>query len=139
MKARVFSGIQPTGNTHIGNYLGALKNWVKIQHDYESIFCIVDLHAITLYQDPAELRKKIEELAGILLAGRQPLGPGVSLSAGSSKCSTRLDPLSLIGAVLRSPVPVRCSTTFGPGFAFCHSFASSSPRLGTLLRSIHPP
>jgi tryptophanyl-tRNA synthetase len=68
MKARVFSGIQPTGNTHIGNYLGALKNWVKIQHDYESIFCIVDLHAITLYQDPAELRKKIEELAGILLA-----------------------------------------------------------------------
>lgn len=68
MKARVFSGIQPTGNTHIGNYLGALKNWVKMQYDYESIFCIVDLHAITLYQDPAELRNKIEELAGILLA-----------------------------------------------------------------------
>jgi tryptophanyl-tRNA synthetase len=68
MKARVFSGIQPTGNTHIGNYLGALKNWVRMQCDYESIFCIVDLHAITLYQDPAELRSKIEELAGILLA-----------------------------------------------------------------------
>ncbi|HZT39881.1 MAG TPA: tryptophan--tRNA ligase [Bryobacteraceae bacterium] len=68
MKARVFSGIQPTGNTHIGNYLGALKNWVKMQYDYESIFCIVDLHAITLYQNPAELRNKIEELAGILLA-----------------------------------------------------------------------
>ncbi len=68
MKARVFSGIQPTGNTHIGNYLGALKNWVRMQYDYESIFCIVDLHAITLYQDPAELRSKIEELAGILLA-----------------------------------------------------------------------
>ena len=68
MKARVLSGIQPTGNPHIGNYLGALKNWVKIQYDYESIFCIVDLHAITLYQDPAELRRKIEELAGILVA-----------------------------------------------------------------------
>ena len=56
MKARVFSGMQPTGNLHIGNYLGALKNWVRIQHDYECIFCIVDLHAVTVYQDPAELR-----------------------------------------------------------------------------------
>jgi tryptophanyl-tRNA synthetase len=68
MKARVLSGIQPTGNPHIGNYLGALKNWAKIQYDYESIFCIVDLHAITVYQDPEELRQKIEELAGVLLA-----------------------------------------------------------------------
>ena len=68
MKARVFSGIQPTGSPHIGNYLGALKNWVKIQHDYESIFGIVDLHAITLYQEPKELRTKILELAGMLLA-----------------------------------------------------------------------
>ena len=53
MKTRVFSGMQPTGNLHIGNYLGALKNWVRIQHDYECIFCIVDLHAITVFQDPA--------------------------------------------------------------------------------------
>ncbi len=68
MKKRVLSGIQPTGNVHIGNYLGALKNWVKIQYDYDSIYCIVDLHAITLYQDPKELRAKILELAGILLA-----------------------------------------------------------------------
>jgi tryptophanyl-tRNA synthetase len=68
MKARVFSGIQPTGSPHIGNYLGALKNWAKIQYDYESIYCIVDLHAITLYQDPKELRQKIQELAGMLLA-----------------------------------------------------------------------
>ena len=68
MKARVFSGIQPTGNLHIGNYLGALKNWVRIQYDYESIFCIVDLHAMTVYQKPAELRAKIEELAALFLA-----------------------------------------------------------------------
>lgn len=68
MKARVFSGIQPTGTPHIGNYLGALKNWVRIQHDYDSIFGIVDLHAITLYQNPAELREKIEQLAGTLMA-----------------------------------------------------------------------
>jgi tryptophanyl-tRNA synthetase len=68
MKARVFSGIQPTGSPHIGNYLGALKNWARIQYDYESIYCIVDLHSITVYQDPAELRAKILELAGVLLA-----------------------------------------------------------------------
>ena len=68
MKKRVLSGIQPTGSPHIGNYLGALKNWAKIQYDYDSIYCIVDLHAITVYQNPAELRTKIEELAGMLLA-----------------------------------------------------------------------
>jgi tryptophanyl-tRNA synthetase len=68
MKARVLSGIQPSGNIHIGNYLGALANWVKIQYDYESIFCIVDLHAITVYQEPQELRSKIREIAGVFLA-----------------------------------------------------------------------
>jgi len=68
MKKRVLSGIQPTGSVHIGNYLGALKNWVKIQYDYDSIYCIVDLHAITAFQNPGELRAKILELAGILLA-----------------------------------------------------------------------
>ena len=68
MKARVFSGVQPTGNLHIGNYLGALKNWVEIQGNYESIFGIVDLHAITVYQEPAELRTKILETAGLFLA-----------------------------------------------------------------------
>jgi tryptophanyl-tRNA synthetase len=68
MRPRVLSGIQPTGSPHIGNYLGALKNWAKIQYDYDSIYCIVDLHAVTVYQEPAELRAKIEELAGMLLA-----------------------------------------------------------------------
>jgi tryptophanyl-tRNA synthetase len=68
MRPRVLSGIQPTGSPHIGNYLGALKNWAKIQYDYNSIYCIVDLHAVTIYQQPAELRAKIEELAGMLLA-----------------------------------------------------------------------
>jgi len=68
MKTRVFSGMQPSGNLHIGNYLGALKNWVRIQNDYECIFCIVDLHAVTTYQDPKELRAKIEEIAALYLA-----------------------------------------------------------------------
>ena len=52
MKKRIFSGAQPTGELHIGNYLGALKNWVALQHEYESFFCIVNLHAITLPQNP---------------------------------------------------------------------------------------
>jgi len=60
--------MQPSGNLHIGNYLGALKNWVRIQDDYECIFCIVDLHAVTLFQEPKELRAKIEEIAAIYLA-----------------------------------------------------------------------
>src|ERR1017187_3475088 len=68
MRARVFSGMQPSGNLHIGNYLGALKNWVRVQADYECIFCIVDLHAVTVYQDPAELRAKIVEIAALYLA-----------------------------------------------------------------------
>ncbi|HTA45884.1 MAG TPA: tryptophan--tRNA ligase [Bryobacteraceae bacterium] len=68
MRSRVLSGVQPSGNLHIGNYLGALANWVRIQYDYESIFCIVDLHAITVYQNPDELRAKIRELAGLFLA-----------------------------------------------------------------------
>jgi tryptophanyl-tRNA synthetase len=68
MRLRVLSGIQPSGNLHIGNYLGALANWVRIQYDYESIFCIVDLHAVTVPQPPEELRAKIREIAGIFLA-----------------------------------------------------------------------
>src|SRR3954449_1484281 len=68
MKARVLSGVQPSGNLHIGNYLGALKNWAEIQSRYESIFCIVDLHAITVYQDPKELLSKIRETAALFLA-----------------------------------------------------------------------
>ncbi|MBV8867121.1 MAG: tryptophan--tRNA ligase [Acidobacteriaceae bacterium] len=68
MKARVLSGVQPTGQLHIGNYLGALKNWAEIQSLYESIFCIVDLHAITVFQRPAELSVKIRETAALFIA-----------------------------------------------------------------------
>ena len=68
MKKRIFSGAQPTGQLHIGNYLGALKNWVALQDEYESFYCIVNLHAITLPQDPATLRQKTRDLARIYLA-----------------------------------------------------------------------
>ncbi len=68
MKRRIFSGAQPTGSLHIGNYLGALRNWVDLQSEYESFYCIVNLHAITLPQDPATLRQKTLDLARIYLA-----------------------------------------------------------------------
>lgn len=68
MKKRIFSGAQPTGELHIGNYLGALKNWVALQDRYESFYCIVNLHAVTLPQDPKTLRQKTLDLARIYLA-----------------------------------------------------------------------
>ncbi len=68
MKKRIFSGAQPTGNLHIGNYLGALKNWVDLQNEYESFFCIVNLHAITLPQNTEVLKQKTLDLARIYLA-----------------------------------------------------------------------
>ncbi len=68
MKKRIFSGAQPTGNLHIGNFLGALKNWVALQNEFESFFCIVNLHAITLPQEPKILKQKTLDLARIYLA-----------------------------------------------------------------------
>lgn len=65
---RVFSGVQPTGNIHLGNYLGALKQFVELQDDHECIYCIVDMHAITVPQDPKELRKHILDVAALYLA-----------------------------------------------------------------------
>ena len=73
---RIFSGVQPTGNVHLGNYLGALRNWVALQTEYESFFCIVNLHAITARQDPKLLAEKTRELARIYLA--VGIDPGLS-------------------------------------------------------------
>ncbi len=67
-KRRVFSGIQPSGNLHLGNYLGAINNWVRMQEEYDNYFCIVDLHALTVPQDPEELRRKVREVAAVYLA-----------------------------------------------------------------------
>ena len=65
---RVLSGIQPTGNLHLGNYLGAIANWAAMQDSHECLFCIVDLHAITLFQDPAALRSATRDMTAALLA-----------------------------------------------------------------------
>ena len=70
---RIFSGVQPTGNLHLGNYLGAIRNWVRLQSEFDCLYCVVDLHAITVPQDPAELRANTREVtAGLLAAGIDP-------------------------------------------------------------------
>jgi tryptophanyl-tRNA synthetase len=74
---RIFSGVQPTGNLHLGNYIGALRNWVSLQREYESLFCIVNLHAITVPQDPKVLARKTRDLARVYLAAG--IDPQVSI------------------------------------------------------------
>ena len=91
MTKRIFSGAQPTGNVHLGNYLGALKNWVALQHEYESFFCIVNLHAITLPQDPKLLAEKTRDLARIYLAVESIRKSRLSLFSRTLK-STRNSP-----------------------------------------------
>jgi tryptophanyl-tRNA synthetase len=65
---RIFSGVQPTQNVHLGNYLGAIRNWVRLQEDFDCIFCIVDLHAITVWQDPVALKAQTREVAAAYIA-----------------------------------------------------------------------
>ena len=67
-KKRIFSGVQPSGHLTIGNYLGAIKNWVELQDDYDSFYCIVDLHALTVRQDPKELRRRSLSVFALYLA-----------------------------------------------------------------------
>ncbi|HIC80359.1 MAG TPA: tryptophan--tRNA ligase, partial [Kiloniellaceae bacterium] len=70
---RIFSGVQPSGNLHLGNYLGAIRRFVDLQSDNDCIYCVVDLHAITVWQEPAELRRRTREVtAGYLAAGIDP-------------------------------------------------------------------
>ena len=70
---RIFSGVQPTGNLHLGNYLGAIRNFARLQNDYECIYCVVDMHSITMWQDPAELHANTREVtAAYLAAGINP-------------------------------------------------------------------
>ena len=68
MKGRIFSGIQPSGSLHLGNYLGAIRNWVRLQGDYEAIYCVVDLHALTQPHDPKTLGDRTIEVAASYLA-----------------------------------------------------------------------
>ena len=98
-KERVFSGIQPSGNLHVGNYVRALKNWVAMQNEYENFFCIVDLHAITVPQDPKVLRQKIREVAAIYLASG--LDPERCVIFRQSKVSGHAELCWLLNSVAR--------------------------------------
>ncbi len=73
MGKKIFSGVQPTGNLHLGNYLGAIKNFVDLQNKFECVYCIVDLHAITNRQDPKELKSNVlETVASFVASGLNP-------------------------------------------------------------------
>jgi tryptophanyl-tRNA synthetase len=96
---RIFSGAQPTGNVHLGNYLGALRNWVALQHEYESFFCIVNLHAVTNPQDPKMLAAKTRELARIYLA--VGIDPQVSMVFVQSDVAAHAELAWLLNCVTR--------------------------------------
>ena len=82
---RIFSGIQPTGNLHLGNYLGAIKNWVNLQADFSSIFSIVDLHAITVPQEPLQLRASIHEVTAAIIASGIDINKSILFNQSSVK------------------------------------------------------
>ncbi len=80
---RIFSGVQPSGNLHLGNYLGAIRNFVRLQDEFECVYCVVDLHAITVWQDPAELARNTRECAATFLAAG--IDPGRSVIFNQSR------------------------------------------------------
>jgi tryptophanyl-tRNA synthetase len=83
-KTRVFSGVQPTGNLHLGNYLGAITRFVALQEEHECLYCVVDLHAITVFQDPDELTHNTREVtAAFIASGIIPRARSSSIRARS--------------------------------------------------------
>ncbi len=96
---RVFSGIQPSGNLHLGNYLGAIVNFVKLQNNAECVYCVVDLHSITVWQDPSKLQKNIYEItAGFIASG---LDPEKSIIFNQSKVKEHAELSWLLNCVAR--------------------------------------
>ena len=87
---RIFSGVQPTGNLHLGNYLGAIRNWVAYQKSYQSIFCVVDLHAITVPQDPAALRQSTREVVASLIASGIDIEESILFNQSQVTCHAEL-------------------------------------------------
>jgi tryptophanyl-tRNA synthetase len=98
-RKRVFSGIQPSGTPHLGTYLGALKNWVSIQDDYDNFYCIVDLHALTVPQDPKVLRYNVRELAAVFLA--VGLDPGRAVIFRQSRVSAHAELAWLLNCIAK--------------------------------------
>ena len=101
MIKKIFSGVQPTGNLHLGNYLGAIKNFVKLQNEIENecIFCVVDLHAITVKQDPKELKRNIRETAATFIASG--IDPSKSIIFNQSMVSAHSEAAWILSCVSR--------------------------------------
>src|SRR5919202_1031290 len=98
-RPRVFSGIQPSGTPHLGTYLGALKNWVSTQESHENFYCIVDLHALTVPQDPKVLRYNVRELAAVFVA--IGLSPERSVIFRQSRVSAHAELAWLLNCIAR--------------------------------------
>ena len=96
---RIFSGVQPTGNLHLGNYLGAIRNWVQLQADYECIFCVVDLHAITAWQEPEELTANTREVAAAMIASG--IDPKDNIICNQSQVSSHAELAWIFNCVAR--------------------------------------
>ncbi len=96
---RIFSGVQPTGNLHLGNYLGAIRNFVALQHDYDSIYCVVDLHAITVWQEPAELADHTRQVTAAYLAAG--IDPGRCIIFNQSRVSAHAELAWIFNCVAR--------------------------------------
>ena len=96
---RVFSGMQPTGSLHLGNYLGAMVNWIKMQETHECIYCVVDLHAITVWQDPAELKNAIRQVTATYIAAG--LDPKKSILFNQSQVSAHAELAWIFNCVAR--------------------------------------
>ena len=96
---RVFSGVQPTGNLHLGNYLGAIKNFVSLQNNHECIYCVVDMHAITVKQDPKVLKNNILEVAASFIAAG--INPEKSIIFAQSQVSAHAELAWIFNCVAR--------------------------------------
>ena len=96
---RIFSGVQPTHKLHLGNYLGAVRNWVRMQKDYDCIFCVVDMHAITLWQEPADLRQNTREVAAAYIASG--IDPKSSIIFAQSQCFAHAQLAWILNCVAR--------------------------------------
>ena len=101
MGKKIFSGVQPTGNLHLGNYLGAIKNFVDLNNDLdnECVFCVVDLHAITVNQDPKELRNNIRETVATFIGSG--IDPEKSIIFNQSKVSAHSEAAWILSCVAR--------------------------------------
>ena len=94
---RILSGVQPSGDLHLGNYLGAIKNFVSLQKEYECFFCVVDLHAITVKQDPKELKQNIRETAATFIASG--IDPNKSIIFNQSAVSAHAEAAWILSCV----------------------------------------